>query len=77
MLTYNPESERLSHFRINNPSDSSELIDVYFKKFKNTDYGSLVSQIEIIQGGKDRYQFDFDSLIVNNQTIKFEKQKSE
>ena len=52
-----------------NMMDTTEVIEIVFKKWIESDLGKLASEIEIIQAKKDTFSFKFRAIEINNQNV--------
>lgn len=48
-----------------NMMDTTEVIKIEYKKWINSDYGKLAQEIEIVQARKDTFNFDFQTIKIN------------
>ena len=46
--------------------DTTEIIEVIHKKWSDSNYGKVVSEIEIIQARRDTFYYSFDSIEMGN-----------
>ncbi|MEM9545218.1 MAG: hypothetical protein AAGA77_04560, partial [Bacteroidota bacterium] len=51
-----------------NMMDTTEVIQVEYKKWVESEYGKLAKEIEIVQAKKDTFHFDFKTIEINNTT---------
>ena len=70
-ITYDIENKWISAFEMRNPMDTSERIEVRYTYEEETPFGALASDLVIIQGGKDVFTFNFDSVFINKQKLVF------
>ena len=63
---FEPESNRVESFQITNPFDSTEKIDIYYSKWEDVQGFMFPMQVQIIQGGKDEYFFEFYEVKIND-----------
>ncbi|WP_456459638.1 hypothetical protein [Reichenbachiella sp.] len=63
---FEPESSRVEGFQITNPFDSTEKIDIYYSQWEDVQGFMLPKHVQIIQGGKDEYFFEFYEVKIND-----------
>ncbi|WP_420580055.1 DUF4292 domain-containing protein [Reichenbachiella sp.] len=63
---FDPESKRVESFQITNPFDSTEKIDIYYSQWEDVQGFMFPMHVQIIQGGKDEYFFEFYEVKVND-----------
>jgi len=64
-LYYDRKEKLIRGIEILNPSDTTEQIEIRYIEWMNSQLGKLAKQVEIIQGGKDIYRFDYTDVSVN------------
>lgn len=70
-LMIDTATQTLSGFEMRSPMDTSEIIQVLYQENVESPFGPLAKELIIIQGGKDRYEFYFDQLMINDIPIIF------
>ncbi|WP_424961477.1 hypothetical protein [Ekhidna sp.] len=70
-IIYDSENKWISTFEMRNPMDTGERIEVRYTYKEETPFGPLANKLVIIQGGKDVFTFNFDSVFINDQKITF------
>ncbi|WP_422360676.1 hypothetical protein [Reichenbachiella sp.] len=65
-VKFEPESNRVESFQITNPFNSIEKIDIYYSKWEDVQGFMFPMHVQIIQGGKDEYFFEFYEVKVND-----------
>lgn len=68
-ISVDTRKKRIIDYEIHNPFDSSETIRMRYSNWENTDYGFLARSLEIIQGEKDTFNYDFTELMINEKLI--------
>jgi hypothetical protein len=64
-LFYNRKEEHISKIELLNPLDTTELIEITHKAWRDSEFGQLVKEIEIIQAKKDTFYFNFEYVHIN------------
>lgn len=64
-LFYSPKEQLILGFEMKNFIDTTEVIQVIHKNWTDTDYGKMIKALEIIQGGRDTFHFNFDQILIN------------
>lgn len=68
-IKFEPNSNRVESFQIINPFNSSEKIDIYYSKWEDVQDFTFPMHVQIIQGGKDEYFFEFYEVRVNDSSF--------
>jgi len=66
-LWYHKKFELIHKIDLLNPRDTTEHIEIFNKEFVDYgyDYGKVVKNLEIVQGKKDTFYFNFKSIKIN------------
>jgi hypothetical protein len=64
-LYYDRNDGHISKIELKNPVDTSELIQVAYLSWTESDFGKLAKEIEIIQAQKDTFYFNFECVKIN------------
>ncbi len=64
-IYYNTNIKQIERVAFRNMMDSTEVIEIVFKKWIDSDFGKLAKEIEIIQGKKDTFHFHFETVKIN------------
>jgi len=64
-LYFNRDMGVISKIELLNPVDTSETIQIINKVWKDSDYGKLVQEADIIQAEKDTFSFVFKTIEIN------------
>ncbi|MEM7104485.1 MAG: nuclear transport factor 2 family protein [Bacteroidota bacterium] len=65
-LFIDTNTQTVKGFEIRNPFDTIQVIKTVYKTWQTSDYGQLVKTLEIIQGGRDTFTFDFEETSINS-----------
>ena len=69
-IYYDRAIKQLKRVEFRNMMDTTEVIEIVFKKWSKSDYGKLAKVIEIIQAKKDTFNFNFQAIKINTETLK-------
>lgn len=72
-LFYDRHAELILGIKMWNPFNLKEEIEIQYKAWQEQDIGKVAKVVEIIQGGKDIYRFNFSEVKINS--ANFEKKK--
>ena len=61
-LYYDPSIRQLTKIDLINMMDTTQIIEVFHKKWTDSNFGKVVSEIEIIQAGRDTFYYTFDKI---------------
>ena len=61
---------RINGFTMRNPYKKSELIQVYFSEWYENEGVNIFDKVEILQGSKARYEFNYETVVFNDPTFK-------
>lgn len=64
-IAFDTQMNQIKTIELQNMMDTTESISIKFKKWMDSDYGLLAKKIEIIQAKKDTFQFNFQSININ------------
>lgn len=64
-LYYDKTRQLLYKTELRNPVDTTEQIEIVNQAWIDSEYGKMIKEIEIIQGGKDTFYFDFQYIDIN------------
>ncbi len=64
-IFYNRKEKLLKGFTMLNPGDTTERIEIIYTQWMDSPMGKIAQNVEIIQGGKDVYTFDFKEVEFN------------
>lgn len=64
-IYYDKTIKQLRRVEFKNMMDTTEIIEIVYKKWSESDYGKLAKEIEIIQAKKDTFNFDFQTIEIN------------
>ncbi|MEL7249151.1 MAG: hypothetical protein AAFO03_12055 [Bacteroidota bacterium] len=56
---------QIQEIHMRNPMDTTELIEIQYLSFEATAFGSLPSQLRVVQGRRDTFHFEFEELLFN------------
>lgn len=70
-LFYDIKEKLISGIIMVNPVDTTEQIEIIYRDWMDSKFGKIAKKIEIIQGGKDVYIFDYKIVRINE--MGFEK----
>lgn len=59
---YLADSNRIEKLEFINPVDTTQLIEVIHKKWKQTEFGELVKELEVVQAEKDTFKFNYHTI---------------
>lgn len=65
-LYYDRPNQLIIGLQMLNPHNKAESIEVNYKAWMDSEWGKMVKALEIIQGGKDVYLFDFIDIELNS-----------
>ncbi|SMD35309.1 hypothetical protein SAMN04488029_2445 [Reichenbachiella faecimaris] len=66
---FHENSDRVQSFQITNPFDETERIEIFFSKWEEVQEFEFPMQVQIIQGGKNEYFFEFYEVKINDPTF--------
>ncbi|MBS9462370.1 hypothetical protein KIM67_08105 [Flagellimonas sp. 389] len=69
-LYYSRKEKLILGVKLSNPNDTTEQIEIKYKEWMESDIGKIAKKVEIIQGGKDIYQFHYKSIIINDKEFR-------
>lgn len=69
-IFYNRKEKLLEGFTMLNPGDTTERIEIIYKEWIDSPMGKIAKNVEIIQGGKDVYTFEFKDVEFNVEDFK-------
>lgn len=64
-IYYDKTIEQIRGIEFLNMMDTTEVIEVTYKKWIDSDHGKLAKEIEIVQAKKDTFHFDFTTININ------------
>lgn len=66
LVYYNRGQKRIEGLKLKNPMDTAQQIEVMYKEWMLKDYGTVAKRVEILQGEKDLYIFDYTDVKIND-----------
>jgi hypothetical protein len=72
-LYFDKKEGHLNGFTQRNPYKKSELIQIYFSDWYTHQGGTLFDKVEIHQGKKGKYSFNYETVVFNDPTFKKKK----
>ncbi|MEO9803314.1 MAG: hypothetical protein ABJF04_08715 [Reichenbachiella sp.] len=69
VFKYDSLSDRILSFNLINPFDTLESIEIYYSQWEKVEGLELPMQVQIIQGGKDNFFFEFYEVKIDAPTF--------
>lgn len=64
-LFFDRTNNQLRNIEFLNMMDTTEVIQIRYKAWEDSDYGKLAKEIEIVQAKKDTFSFHFETIYIN------------
>lgn len=68
-FTFDQVLGQVKNFQLTNPLNNDEKIEIFFSKWESVQDTELPMQVQIIQGGKDEYFFEFYEVKINDPAL--------
>ena len=65
-LYYDRDIKQVIKIELINMMDTTQTIEIHHKKWTDSKFGKVVSEIEIIQAGRDTFNYSFDKIELNS-----------
>ena len=66
---YNQRKKIISGINLTNSMDTTQIIEIKYNNWNETEYGPMVSDALIIQAGNQNFSFEFDTVIINSENF--------
>lgn len=65
-IIYNRNKKLISKIELINPKDSTQLIEILYDKWIQSNFGNMAKEIRIVQAKKDTFHFNYSSLKIRD-----------
>ena len=69
-LYFNRKNKLIMGIIMLNPIDTTEQIEIQYKEWMESKIGKIAKKVDIIQGEKDVYEFNFNEVLINVRTFR-------